>query len=54
MSKCAKTCKYWRLRNDGLEGSETIETGGECVKLNKIVRFGEECPDYESKDKQQQ
>jgi hypothetical protein len=54
MGKCSETCKHLELYDDGLKGYETAETGGHCVKFNKMVYFGEECPDYESKDKQKQ
>ena len=53
MYECDENCKHLKLYDDGLKGYETIETGGQCMKFNKMVYFGEECPDYEARDKEE-
>jgi tagatose-1,6-bisphosphate aldolase len=50
MGKCNETCKQWEKIEDGLEGYKTAETGGKCVKHNKIVYIDDECPGYEAKE----
>jgi hypothetical protein len=49
MGKCDENCKHLKLIEDGIEGYETAETGGYCLKHKKIVYFDDECPDYEVK-----
>ena len=51
MNTCDKNCKHMELFV-GIKDHKSIETKGLCTKHNKLAYFGDECPDYEARDKE--